>query len=184
MKHYIPAIFFVMISCKGETDQTNISDPDSSLVTSVADSLETNQFTIFEFPERWYKITESAEHPEQYAIIQKCNAETEQITIETGEYNERSFTFNFGQENMSWKLTNFTATSVISKEQDYVEGSFTLIPEKGTDVTADAIDFYWDRSENFCDFKGEVIGENRFVNEEAKDLYKFVEEECDDLTKK
>lgn len=166
----------VLISCNGNQNQNsqNTVNADS---TAETDQFQTSPFTIFDFPKHWYAL-DGGQDGSEYYINQWCESDTRQITLEQNENNAWTFTFNYGQEQTSWKLMNFQATSIIGDTENRVEGSFSLTPLADDTVVPDAVAFFWNRAEKYCDFKGEIIGDNRFVNEEEKGSYELVEEDC------
>lgn len=169
----------ILISCNGSQNQNSENNVivDS---TEIVDPIESYPITFFEFPTQWFAL-DGGEDGSDYYISQWCDSDTRQVLLEKADNNAWSFTFNYGQEQTSWDLINFEANSIAYDSLDYVEGSFSLIPYEGSGTTADAVTFYWNRAEKWCDFKGDVIGENRFVNEEEKDSYELVEEDCEGL---
>lgn len=169
----------VLISCNGNQNENSKNSVNTD-TTEIVTPLESNPFTIFEFPDHWYAL-DSGEDGTDYYINKWCDSETRQILFSKDENNAWNFTFNYGQEQVSWKLMNFEANAIVYDSLDYVEGSFSLIPYKESTTTADAVIFYWNRAEKWCDFNGDVIGLNRFVNEEEKKFYKLVVEDCADF---
>jgi hypothetical protein len=170
---------FILVSCGGNQNENsdNLILEDS---TQTVDPIVSSQFNIHDFPTQWYMLHPTGESS-AYVMQQWCDAAMQQITIGVTENNLRSFTFNFGQEQLTWKMLNFEAISFVDDSLNYVEGSFSLRPIEDATVTADAVEFYWNRAEKWCNFKGEIIGDNRFVNEEEKGSYILVEEDCSDF---
>ncbi len=169
----------LLISCRGNQNEIS-ANPITKDSTLTQDAIVSAPFNIIDFPAQWYML-HTIEDSSRYVMYQWCDAAMQQITIGVTETNARSFTFNFGQEELTWKMINFEAVSFADDSANFVEGSFSLIPNDDSALTPDAVEFYWNRLEKWCDFKGEIIGDNRFVNEEEKDSYELVEEDCEGM---
>jgi hypothetical protein len=168
-----------LIACSGNQNENSNNDLNTD-TTEIIEPINSYPITIFEFPDRWYALN-GGEDGSDYYINQWCDSDTRQVLFTKDENDAWSFTFNYGQEQVSWELMNFEANAIVYDSLDYVEGSFSLIPYKESTTTADAVIFYWNRAEKWCDFNGDVIGLNRFVNEEEKGSYELVEEDCSDF---
>lgn len=166
---------------KDDHENDNLVETETDLILEdKLEIVEPIEMKLEDFPKKWIQLS-CDEYGEGCVIYHYCEAELPQILIEPQYGDQWTLTALYGQDSDTWIIREFEATEREMELMSVVEGTMILVKETNESATTN-VTFMWNKDEAFCNFTGIFQGEqNYFVNEEERDSYEEVAEDCSGL---
>lgn len=177
--------FVTLVSCGGDEATIQNNTPNNNLNDSLKEykipeeqlleDRESMTNVLESFPKKWVRVEVTGD---EHICKKPCAIEMPGLEIVKEENYYRLRTI-YGDDFEDWELINMTAEYTSAENQDLQNGIFVVRKITYPDEELYEVDYFWNKTKNFCSF-GEFFHKKlRFADAERMSEYKIVEEDCE-----